>query len=548
MVFVGCPMENGGGNPPTGGGGGGAASVALTITPSTLEVGEGTSTTTFTVALSAAPPSDVTITMESSNTAIVTIAPTTLKFTRSNWGTAQKVTVTAKEDTNRTPDNVTIGFTATGVTLSPSPTPLAIRVLDNDVPGLTIDPRTLTVREEETSTYTVRLNTAPSGTATVRPESNNTDVTFSPAALTFTAATWSTAQTVTVSAAADSDRDDETVTLSHSVTGYGEFSGTPPRIALEVTDDNIRLHPNGVTVICGDANVGDTGMVGDTEYTKRAKGDITAANAERTCTSGITDMSFLFTNQENFNSDISSWDTSSVTNMIFLFSNTAFNQDIGGWDVSSVANMGSLFLTNRVFDQDISGWNVSSVTAMNNMFRNNSAFNQDISGWKVKSVTNMAGTFQNASAFNQDLSAWCVSGISSKPTDFDKDANSGFTSQPPWGSSTVVSCTPPTLAATNPTSPAEGTTGVAVDSNITFTFSENVSVSTGSITITPAGGTATSIAVSDSQVSTSTTTVTINPTADLQANTQYSVFLPANAFKDSDNVRTERISLSFTTQ
>ena len=39
----------------------------------------------------------------------------------------------------------------------------------------------------------------------------------------------------------------------------------------------------------------------------------------------------------SFNGDISSWDTSNVTDMKGMFSGaTAFNQDIGSWDTSNV--------------------------------------------------------------------------------------------------------------------------------------------------------------------------------------------------------------------
>ena len=37
------------------------------------------------------------------------------------------------------------------------------------------------------------------------------------------------------------------------------------------------------------------------------------------CVSAITDMSYLFKDFKNFNADISSWDTSSVTNMYGMF-------------------------------------------------------------------------------------------------------------------------------------------------------------------------------------------------------------------------------------
>jgi hypothetical protein len=51
---------------------------------------------------------------------------------------------------------------------------------------------------------------------------------------------------------------------------------------------------NGVTCMCPDASVGDTGVVNGITYTKRTRQQITTGNASTTCTSGITDMSSLF--------------------------------------------------------------------------------------------------------------------------------------------------------------------------------------------------------------------------------------------------------------
>jgi len=143
-------------------------------------------------------------------------------------------------------------------------------------------------------------------------------------------------------------------------------------------------------------------------------------------------------------------------------------------------------------------------------------------------------------SFNQNLTGWCVSQISSTPTQFSAFGALAGGNKPVWGT-TVNACDPPELAATNPTSPAEGATGVAVSSDITLTFDEMVTANTGNITIAPASGTAISIAVTNSQVSiggTNDTVVTINPTSNLMASTEYTVFVPTHAFQDSNSVRT----------
>ena len=57
---------------------------------------------------------------------------------------------------------------------------------------------------------------------------------------------------------------------------------------------NFYLHPNGVTFMCSNALIGETGVVGGVTYTKRTKEQITPQNASTTCTSGITDMNNLF--------------------------------------------------------------------------------------------------------------------------------------------------------------------------------------------------------------------------------------------------------------
>ena len=183
------------------------------------------------------------------------------------------------------------------------------------------------------------------------------------------------------------------------------------------------LDANGITVKCSGCSAGDTGYVRGVQYT--AYDNNTLANKfiadndwDRVVTSLVTDMSTLLRNQ-TFNQDISSWDTSNVTNMENLFSSAhAFNQDISAWDVSNVTNMRRMFYDTRAFNQNIGSWDTSNVTNMNLMFGSSNFNNGDASGvssntlnWDVSSVTDMSYMFGGCPRFNQDLSSWDVSSV-----------------------------------------------------------------------------------------------------------------------------------------
>ena len=72
-----------------------------------------------------------------------------------------------------------------------------------------------------------------------------------------------------------------------------------------------------------------------------------------------------------------------------------FNQNIGLWDTSSVTDMSYLFHMASAFDQYISGWDTSSVTDMRYMFYSTSAFDQNLGGWDVSALTNATSMFAN---------------------------------------------------------------------------------------------------------------------------------------------------------
>jgi len=77
--------------------------------------------------------------------------------------------------------------------------------------------------------------------------------------------------------------------------------------------------------------------------------------------------------------EISTWDTSKVTNMEFMFDHaSSFNQPLNNWNVSNVTNMTHMFDGATSFNQPLNNWDVSKVADMNGMFASASSFNQPL--------------------------------------------------------------------------------------------------------------------------------------------------------------------------
>ena len=113
-----------------------------------------------------------------------------------------------------------------------------VSITDNDVAGVTVNPTTVTVAEGGTATYQVKLNTLPAGTVTVtiNDPTDNTDVTAVTVSLSFDSTNWDTFQDVTVRAAEDGDAEDDTATVTHTVSGYGTVT-TADSVTVSVTDN-----------------------------------------------------------------------------------------------------------------------------------------------------------------------------------------------------------------------------------------------------------------------------------------------------------------------
>ena len=180
---------------------------------------------------------------------------------------------------------------------------------------------------------------------------------------------------------------------------------------------------------------------------------------------GVTDMSGLFKNYEDFNEDLSGWNVSSVTNMSEMFKGAiSFDQPIGTWNVSKVTNMSEMFNGTILFNQSLYNWSIdiSHVDGFNpsknnvittNMLSNTNAlkfyilsgdvsndnlydavtlhqnnsieynlFYKPIDQWNTSSIVDMSGLFQEYAIFNEDLSDWDTSKVTNMSSMF-KDAS-----------------------------------------------------------------------------------------------------------------------------
>jgi surface protein len=138
----------------------------------------------------------------------------------------------------------------------------------------------------------------------------------------------------------------------------------------------------------------------------------TVNNMDLWNTSSVTNMSFMFFLSSLFNQPIGNWDISSVTNMQSIFFGvSSFNQPIGAWNTSSVTNMNGMFDGAISFNQPIGSWDTTSVTTMANMFGSATSFNQSIGSWNTSSVTDMDGMFNFSTFFDQNLGTWDVSNV-----------------------------------------------------------------------------------------------------------------------------------------
>lgn len=249
---------------------------------------EGGATDTVNVRLSAPPPVGVTVTLTPSFTSSeATASPATLNFTNATWNTNQTFTITAANDTDvenqgTGNDTLTVTSASTAANFNGLTATLPVNVTDNDGgQGIIVAETsggTAVIEGSGSDTYTVRLASAPSSTATVAitatgglylgPTGTNTTQ-----SLTFSTSNWSTTQTVTVRANDDTGTNSAEGSypanpghigrITHSCTtgGYNVPVAQAPVLGVPITDNDERIimvHSGGETRVSEDGTVTDT--------------------------------------------------------------------------------------------------------------------------------------------------------------------------------------------------------------------------------------------------------------------------------------------------
>ena len=266
--------------------------LALTVSTTELRITEGNSGS-YTVVLNAEPPEAVTVAVRARVGGDLTVMPSLLEFTVSNWDEPQEVTVTAGEDADLLDEvesithtvslaseaamrgivggRSTFAFSAVpvlareyvylggrlvgidpGASVS-SVASVVVTIEDNDDAGEvgipTSTPR-LVLTEGNSGSYTLELGSEPTAEVTVAlTVALNADVTVSPAMLTFKPGDpgdpgdperWNRSRRVTVTVSQDDDADDETEVIRHGVTSAdSDYAGIADfTVTVSIRDDD----------------------------------------------------------------------------------------------------------------------------------------------------------------------------------------------------------------------------------------------------------------------------------------------------------------------
>ena len=205
------------------------ADFTLTVSPDSIAEAGGVSTVTVsTGGVTFVDDREIALALTGTATkdADYTVASETLTLPAGE--TSSATTVTAVDDALAEGDEpVEIAASVDGASVGEAQT---IVIADDDAAGVVVD---------GAGAYSIVLTSQPSGPVELSVTvPAGTDLTASPSTLTFTAASWESAQTVAVAVAEDDDAVSDEATLTHAVRGGGYDGVTAAPVMVTVVDDD----------------------------------------------------------------------------------------------------------------------------------------------------------------------------------------------------------------------------------------------------------------------------------------------------------------------
>ena len=226
--------------------GGGTINVPVEFSSSPARTAD--STVAFAITGTAAA-TDYTVTTGGGITFDAAAATGTIEIAQADTSGAIPIRIASGATAGRTLIVTLTGHTGGGVSSVVSSAPRTYTLTESTpapVAGVTLSATTLAVGEGDNGAYSVALTSEPGGAVVITPSvlPGGHDLTLTrggvallpSGALTFTAANWNSAQTVSVAAGEDDDATDDTATIRHVVSGYG--SVTAGAVVVTVSDDD----------------------------------------------------------------------------------------------------------------------------------------------------------------------------------------------------------------------------------------------------------------------------------------------------------------------
>jgi hypothetical protein len=207
-----------------------------------IEIIEG-GTASFQIKLSASPSGNVTVSVSRTggDSDITVQSGSTLTFTPNNWHNFQAVVLAAAQDDDAQSSTATIGISAPGL----ADREIEAKEIDDDGLQFVTDVNEITVPEEQTALFQVKLSAKPPSdvTASVVNAGGDSDINVvSSPTLTFSTGNWNTYQPVTLQAIKDEDDLDGQATIGitapdmpdKTITAYEQDNGRgePPEVSI----------------------------------------------------------------------------------------------------------------------------------------------------------------------------------------------------------------------------------------------------------------------------------------------------------------------------